>query len=46
MTVGYANWVSVKLRGRRLYHDHYEPLPSASTSLPLEEKHDLIRRAS
>ena len=46
MTVGYANWISMKLRGRRLYHDHYEPLPSASTSLPLEEKHQLIRRAS
>jgi hypothetical protein len=46
MTVGYMNWISMKLRGRRLYHDHYEPLPSASTSLPLEEKHELIRRAS
>lgn len=46
MTVGYMNWIWMKLRGRRLYHDHYEPLPSASTSLPLEEKHELIRRAS
>jgi cellulose synthase/poly-beta-1,6-N-acetylglucosamine synthase-like glycosyltransferase len=46
MTVGYMNWVWMKLRGRRLYHDHYEPMPSASTSLPLEEKHELIRRAS
>jgi cellulose synthase/poly-beta-1,6-N-acetylglucosamine synthase-like glycosyltransferase len=46
MTVGYMNWISLKLRGRRVYHDHYEPLPSASTSLPLEEKHQLIRRAS
>lgn len=27
MTVGYANWISVKLIGRRLYHDHYEPRP-------------------
>jgi cellulose synthase/poly-beta-1,6-N-acetylglucosamine synthase-like glycosyltransferase len=27
MTVGYANWISVKLFGRRLYHDHYEPRP-------------------
>ena len=46
MTVGYANWVALKLWGRRVYHDHYEPLPSASTSLPLDEKTDLIRRAS
>jgi cellulose synthase/poly-beta-1,6-N-acetylglucosamine synthase-like glycosyltransferase len=46
MTVGYANWVALKLFGRRVYHDHYEPLPSASTSLPLDEKTDLLRRAS
>jgi cellulose synthase/poly-beta-1,6-N-acetylglucosamine synthase-like glycosyltransferase len=46
MTVGYANWMALKLWGRRVYRDHYEPLPSASTALPLEEKTDLIRRAS
>ena len=46
MTVGYANWVTMKLWGRRVYRDHYEPLPSASTSLPLEEKTDLLRRVS
>jgi cellulose synthase/poly-beta-1,6-N-acetylglucosamine synthase-like glycosyltransferase len=46
MTVGYTNWISTKLWGRRVYRDHYEPLPSASTSLPLEEKQDVIRRAS
>ena len=46
MTVGYANWVTMKLWGRRIYRDHYEPLPSASTALPLEEKTELIRRAS
>jgi cellulose synthase/poly-beta-1,6-N-acetylglucosamine synthase-like glycosyltransferase len=46
MTVGYANWVSMKLWGRRIYHDHYEPLPSASTSLPLQEKKELMRKAS
>jgi cellulose synthase/poly-beta-1,6-N-acetylglucosamine synthase-like glycosyltransferase len=46
MTVGYTNWISMKLWGRRVYRDHYEPLPSASTSLPLEEKQDVIRRAS
>jgi hypothetical protein len=46
MTVGYLNWISMKFRGRRLYHDHYEPVPSASTSLPLEEKQEPMRRAS
>lgn len=46
MTVGYANWITKKLFGRRLYHDHYEPLPSASTSLPLEEKKELMRKVS
>ena len=46
MTVGYANWIAMKLWGRRVYRDHYEPMPSASTSLPLEEKTDLMRRAS
>ena len=24
MTVGYANWIALKLTGRRLYRDHYE----------------------
>jgi cellulose synthase/poly-beta-1,6-N-acetylglucosamine synthase-like glycosyltransferase len=46
MTVGYANWLSLKLSGRRVYRDHYEPLPSAGTTLPLEEKINLMRRAS
>jgi cellulose synthase/poly-beta-1,6-N-acetylglucosamine synthase-like glycosyltransferase len=46
MTVGYANWLALKLWGRRVYRDHYEPLPSAGTSLPLEEKQELTRRAS
>jgi hypothetical protein len=46
MTVGYANWIALKLWGRRVYRDHYEPLPSAGTSLPLEEKQELTRRAS
>ncbi|HEY6514709.1 MAG TPA: glycosyltransferase family 2 protein [Steroidobacteraceae bacterium] len=27
MTVGYANWVALRLIGRRLYRDHYEPAP-------------------
>jgi cellulose synthase/poly-beta-1,6-N-acetylglucosamine synthase-like glycosyltransferase len=46
MTVGYANWLTLKLWGRRVYRDHYEPLPSAGTTLPLEEKINLMRRAS
>jgi len=46
MTVGYANWISMKLWGRRVYRDHYEPIPSAGTALPLAEKQDLLRRAS
>ena len=25
MSVGYANWIALKLIGRRLYRDHYEP---------------------
>jgi cellulose synthase/poly-beta-1,6-N-acetylglucosamine synthase-like glycosyltransferase len=25
MTVGYANWIALRLVGRRLYRDHYEP---------------------
>jgi cellulose synthase/poly-beta-1,6-N-acetylglucosamine synthase-like glycosyltransferase len=46
MTVGYANWIALKVFGRRVYRDHYEPLPSASTTLPLDAKTDLIRKAS
>jgi hypothetical protein len=30
MTVGYANWITVKLVGRRLYRDHYEPAEDPS----------------
>ena len=25
MTVGYANWIALRLIGRRVYRDHYEP---------------------
>jgi cellulose synthase/poly-beta-1,6-N-acetylglucosamine synthase-like glycosyltransferase len=35
MTVGYANWICVKLIGRRLYHDHYEPRPRGA--VPADE---------
>lgn len=27
MTVGYGNWIALRLIGRRLYQDHYEPAP-------------------
>jgi hypothetical protein len=25
-TVGYVNWLAVRLWGRRVYRDHYEPV--------------------
>jgi len=28
MTVGFGNWIALKLWGRRLYQDHYEPPPT------------------
>ncbi len=30
MTLGYVNWLSIQLGGRRLYHDHYESDPSVA----------------
>lgn len=33
MTVGYANWIALRLMGRRLYRDHYEPEPSEQPEL-------------
>lgn len=33
MTVGYANWIALKLIGRRLYRDHYEPAPAEPREL-------------
>jgi cellulose synthase/poly-beta-1,6-N-acetylglucosamine synthase-like glycosyltransferase len=32
MSVGYANWICVKLFGRRLFHDHYEPRPRGTVA--------------
>jgi cellulose synthase/poly-beta-1,6-N-acetylglucosamine synthase-like glycosyltransferase len=32
MSVGFGNWIALKLWGRRLYHDHYEPRPHAAGS--------------
>lgn len=46
MTVGYANWVWVRLSGRRLYHDHYEPLPAAATSLLPSVKDEAFERST
>jgi cellulose synthase/poly-beta-1,6-N-acetylglucosamine synthase-like glycosyltransferase len=34
MSVGYGNWISMRLRGRRLYHDHYEPGEPVNGSPP------------
>lgn len=36
MTVGFANFVALRWWGRRVYRDHYEPLPSANTALSSE----------
>jgi len=33
MSVGYANWIALKLLGRRLYRDHYEPQTSERGAL-------------
>jgi cellulose synthase/poly-beta-1,6-N-acetylglucosamine synthase-like glycosyltransferase len=30
MAVGYANWLTVRLRGRRLYRDHYSDEPAGA----------------
>jgi cellulose synthase/poly-beta-1,6-N-acetylglucosamine synthase-like glycosyltransferase len=44
MTLGFINWITMKLWGRRLYRDHYQPgddtLPEASsdTALVLERQ--------
>jgi len=32
MSVGFGNWIALKLWGRRLYHDHYEPRPRGAGS--------------
>jgi cellulose synthase/poly-beta-1,6-N-acetylglucosamine synthase-like glycosyltransferase len=35
MSVGYANWIAVKLTGRRRYRDHYEPESAGSVLVRL-----------
>jgi hypothetical protein len=42
MTVGYANWIAVRLTGRRLYQDHYEPAEGPAHELGAF--HALVRR--
>ncbi len=37
MSVGYANWIAVKLTGRRLYRDHYEPAKAVARASELGE---------
>jgi hypothetical protein len=52
MTIGYANWVTMKLWSRRLYRDHYEPgdsrdalhEASSETALVLQQRRN--RRAA
>jgi cellulose synthase/poly-beta-1,6-N-acetylglucosamine synthase-like glycosyltransferase len=44
MSVGYGNWLSLKLWGRRLYHDHYEP--RAGGARPAEKLPASTRRAA
>jgi len=36
MTVGYLNWIALKLFGRRVYRDHYEPEPGADADADAE----------
>ena len=41
MSVGFGNWIALKLLGRRLYRDHYEPSDrrdTRSASVPQEEQ--------
>jgi cellulose synthase/poly-beta-1,6-N-acetylglucosamine synthase-like glycosyltransferase len=43
MTVGYANWIALRLIGRRLYRDHYEP-DTVELSEPGSGGHTLATR--
>jgi cellulose synthase/poly-beta-1,6-N-acetylglucosamine synthase-like glycosyltransferase len=38
MSVGFANWLSLKAWGRRLYHDHYEPRLGGPVSTAVPEE--------
>jgi cellulose synthase/poly-beta-1,6-N-acetylglucosamine synthase-like glycosyltransferase len=42
MSVGYANWIALKLLGRRVYRDHYEP--ATSDPGPPQGAHWLVTR--
>jgi cellulose synthase/poly-beta-1,6-N-acetylglucosamine synthase-like glycosyltransferase len=37
MSVGFGNWIALKLWGRRLYHDHYEPRPRGAEADEVEQ---------
>jgi cellulose synthase/poly-beta-1,6-N-acetylglucosamine synthase-like glycosyltransferase len=43
MTVGYANWIALRLIGRRLYRDHYEP-DASELPVPQSGGHMLATR--
>ncbi|MGH8206450.1 MAG: glycosyltransferase [Steroidobacteraceae bacterium] len=51
MSIGFGNWIAMKLWGRRLYHDHYEAgelaatLPEASSNTALLLKQQARRVA-
>jgi cellulose synthase/poly-beta-1,6-N-acetylglucosamine synthase-like glycosyltransferase len=49
MTVGFMNWLSLKLVGRRVYRDHYEPgddaVPEASSDTALVLQRQMRRVA-
>jgi hypothetical protein len=42
MSVGFGNFIALKLWGRRLYHDHYEPRPRGAES---DEEHSTRGRS-
>jgi hypothetical protein len=44
MSVGFANWISLKWWGRRLYHDHYEPRLGGTGKPEIPE--EPVRRAA
>jgi len=44
MSLGFANWISVKLWRRRIYHDHYEPRLRGPD--PAEKSEESVRRAA
>ena len=39
MTLGFANWIAVRVSGRRLYSDHYEPQTVLPCARPIATPH-------